>query len=211
MASSPPQTKAEMKKWFEEGRFPSSLSKELLWASILFKLDQFGSAMDEKRSAVAKEQQKLETASQEVQNALNMIQELTEKVTELQEAEKIHAAALDTLRAELEGWDQLDITSMQALAQSAVEMETEMAAQLQDQLLNDKNGLLALSEDGGGPKLSFLLNCFGAGEVTIQTLKDLSSEDFMMISVKELEERMVNIPRDQQIVVLYAQERLNQG
>jgi hypothetical protein len=211
MASSPPQTKAEMKKWFEEGRFPSSLSKELLWASILFKLDQFGSAMDEKRSAVAKEQQKLETASQETQNALRMIQELNEKVTGLRVVENFHATALETLQAELKEWEELNITSMKVLAQSAVEMEKELVSQLQDQLLTDRNDLLALNEDGDGPKLSFLLNCFGAGEETIRELKDLSSMEFVMISVKELEERMVNLPRDQHIVVLYAQERLNHG
>ena len=211
MLSAPSLTKREIKERFEDGSLPLSFSQTPLWASVLSKLDRLQPKIERQHSAIAEEQRKLEVASRETQNALRMIQELSEKVSHFEEAERVHAAAVQTLRDELQEWQELDIDSLKVFAQSAADVEKKLVTQLEDQLLNDKDGLFALTDESEEPKLSLLLNCFGARKDSIQALKDVSSVDLAMISVGELKELMANLPRDQQNVILYTQERLLYG
>jgi hypothetical protein len=55
------------------------------------------------------------------------------------------------------------------------------------------------------------LNAFGADARTIQALADLDSMDFIDLKEEELKKMVAKLPRDQQIVVLYAHERLDRG
>ena len=113
-----------------------------------------------------------------------------------------------TFQEELDEWQQWS-GALRAFAQSAAEVEIELISELEAQLINDREGLFALCEKG--PKLSLLLNCFGACTETVLTLEHLNSMDLMVISPEELKSLIVNLPRDQQIAALYTQERLSYG
>ena len=199
-----------MKLWFEEGRLPCGFSQEPIWDSILAKLKRFDSEMTTRKSTILEKQQRKKLISQEIQSALETIQKLAIKISQLEEEERSHAAAEETLQAELEAWQKLDVSILKSFVQSAADMENELVRQLEFQLARDREGLLSLREEGG-PKLGLLLNCFGADEKSIRALKDLSSMDLLMITGDEFNMLMADIPRNQHIAVLYAQERLLHG
>ena len=131
--SSLPPTKREIKKLFQGGRLPSSFSQTSLWVAILSNLDRLQLKIENQHSAIAEEQNKLEMASRETQNTLRVIQELTQKVRHFEEAQRVHAAAIQTLQDELQQWKKLNIASLKKFAQLAADVEKELVTQLEDQ------------------------------------------------------------------------------
>ena len=85
-----------------------------------------------------------------------------------------------------------------------------LVAQLEAQLDNDRECLFALKERES-PKLSLLMNCFGADARTIQALPDLGSMELAASHIDEIKPLVAALPREQQIVVLYTQDRLIHG
>ena len=172
MASNPLLTEAEMEKWFEEGRIPCSFSQQQTWASVLTKLDRFERQRDQKISAIIEEQRKKKIAVDEILVTQTLIQELSEKVTQFQKAVRHHEDTERSLQEEVDEWQELNILSLKAFAESASKMEEKLVSQLEVQLARDREGLFPLQQKKS-PKLGLLLNCFGAGSGTIQALSEL--------------------------------------
>ena len=97
-----------------------------------------------------------------------------------------------------------------AFVQVAAQVEMELVSQMEAQLIKNRESLLPLRE-AGAPKLGLLLNCFGADAKTIEKLAGLGSLDLSFLSAAELESLLVDLPRGQQIIALYTQERLIHG
>ena len=201
MASATLPTKEEMREWFEDGRLPCSLSVQLIWEDVLVSLTQLDATVAHQREAITEEQQKQENAAQR-------IQEPRAQPAAFEEDEKSSSVRIQTLRAELEVFQKLDMAKLIHFLESAAEVEKELVRQLETQLEEDRQSLFALKEKESSPKLSLLLNAFGADARTIQALADLDSMDFMALREEELKKIMAKLPRDQQIVVFYTQERL---
>jgi hypothetical protein len=193
--------KAEMRKWFEDGRLPCSL--QLLWEPVLASLDELSTLVRDKKEELEKVQQKKENSHQQTQ-------EFRHQLATSEEAEKSFEKREKILMAQLEDLQRLDVANWVPFVQSAAEVEKELVSQLETQLVEDRESLFALNEEGS-PKLSLLLNAFGADERTIQTLADLRSMDLIPLRDEELKEKMVKLLRYQQTVVLYTQERLVHG
>ena len=189
-----------MTQWFEDGRLPCSFSPQLLWEPILEKMDHLDQIVANKRNDISNEQQAKKKASQRVQSTKEEIEELRCRLSDLQEEERFHAEKEKTLQTEVEGIQQLDVATLRPFIQAAAQAEREIVSQLEDQLaLNDI----------GSPKLSLLLNCFGADTNTIQTLQDLRSMN--LLSRGEVESMISGLSKDQQIAVLYTRERVKKG
>ena len=82
------------------------------------------------------------------------------------------------------------------------------------QLEKDRDGLFALRDDNGralegSPKLSLLMNCFGAELEPIRELSHLNSMELCL--EEEVRELVSSLPNDQQTIVLYTQEYLLRG
>ena len=209
LAAAHPQ-KEEVEKWLEDGRLPCSFSLQLLWEPILAQLDDFDLAMAKKRSAIAHEQQEKEKASQGVQSTQEDMEKLRHQLDGFQEEERSHAEKEKLLQAELKALEKIDVATLRSLVECAAKAEKKLVAQVEAQLEDDKEGLLALSAEGS-PKLSLLLNCFGADANTIQALRDLSSEGLVSCEMDDLKPMISALPKPQQIVALYTRERLKEG
>ena len=103
----------------------------------------------------------------------------------------------------------LNLASLEPFVRSAVQMERKLISQMEAQLEDDKEGLCSLYR--GGTKLGLLLNCFGAHVETIQMLRNLSSAELLLCGDSEVESLINQLPKDQQIVVLYTRDRLEKG
>ena len=199
-----------MKQWFEDGRLPCSLSPQLLWEPIVAQLDRFDHILDNKKNAITSKQQEKEEASQEAQNTRKEMEKLRCQLDGFEEKERSLAEQEKALRIELEALYELDIDGIRVFAQSAAQVEKDVVSQLEAQLAEDREGLFALNEKES-PKLGLLLNCFGAEAGTIQSLPDLNSEDLIWGADEDVESMVSGLPRDQQIVVLFTQDRLKEG
>ena len=206
--ASPLPTHSELKDSFVSGRLPCSFSQEPLWPSTIAELERFDPKMAQLQSDIAAEGLKRDEIVQETQKTEEHIQELKERVIRLKEAEQVHSANEKKLQEELEQCKRLDILTFKQFAESAARKERELVTQLEAELVEQKE-LLSYQEEG--PKLSLLLNCFGAGEETIQALKHLTSEDLIDLLAEDFKKLIDKLPRDQQIVALYTQERLSYG
>ena len=149
-------------------------------------------------------------AFQSAQAAQRTILELQTQVSQFQEVQHFHSNRKNALCMELKEFKEVDLLALKAFVQSAAQLESELVDQLDVQLLVDREALLSL-EEAGGPKLGLLLNCFGAEEGTIRKLAGLRSMDLSMLNGEEMRSQLANLPKAQQIIVLYAQERLIHG
>ena len=213
MASSAPETtKQEMIQRFEDGRLPCAFPEEPFWKSILGHLNRFETEQAQRRSAAAEEQRKRQEASNRIKAAQKSIRQLQTEVTSYEKAVQAHANKEKALQAELEERKEVEseVAALRAFAELAVPVEENLASQLEAQLAKDREGLLTLHQQGG-PKLSLLLNCFGAEPITIQALGRYSSMDLAMFDSKEVQSLIASLPQRQQSVVLYTQERLIHG
>ena len=104
--------------------------------------------------------------------------------------------------------DHLNATALKKFVQLAAVVEKELVSQLEVQLAENRNGLLALSGEGS-PKLSLLLNCFGANLETIHRFRHYDSMD--LLSIRKEKWELTSLPKDQRTVVLYTRERLKKG
>ena len=210
MASLPRPTQEQMQQCFENGRMPCSFSTQLLWSFALTQIEQLDQSMTTKRAAITKEQQKRMQASQGANAAKREVQRLLSQIAAFEEAERAHIEAEKTLLVELKECQELDVAALKSFVSFAAKVERELVPQMEAQLKIDRDGLFAL-KDRESPKLSLLMNCFGADARTIQALPDLDSMDLAASHIDEVKTLVAALPRDQQIVVLYTQERLLQG
>ena len=210
MASLTRPTEEQMEQWFEDGRLPCSFSVQLLWSHALTQLEQLDQRVVTKRAAITKEQQKRTEASQFANVAKREMQKLLSQIAAFEEAERTHAEAEKALLGELEECQELDVADLKPFVRSAAKVERQLVSRMEVQLVSDRDGLFALKERKS-PKLSLLMNCFGADARTIQALPVLDSMDLAASHENEVKTLVAALPRDQQIVVLYTQERLLQG
>ena len=210
MASLPRPTQEQMKLWFEDGRLPCCLSTQLLWSHVLTQLEQLDQIMATKRAAITKEQQKRMQASQGANAAKREMEKLRSQIAAFEEEERAHSEAEKALLVQLEEFQKLDVAALKPFVSSAAKVEQELVFQMEAQLENDREGLFALKERES-PKLSLLMNCFGADARTIQALPDLDSMELAASHESEVKRLVATLPRDQQIIVLYTQDRLIHG
>ena len=210
LAESPHPSRKEMKQRFEKGRLPCSFSDQLLWDPLLPRLTRLETDQTRIRQSIAEQQQKRREAAQGAFRVQRDIKALHLELAAFSKAEQFHSNQEDELLSELNQLKTLDINSLARFIKSAAQVEKELVKQLEAQLVQDRDELSALHEKRS-PKLSLLLNCFGANEETIQALEQFKSVDLTTLSVEELKPFLTDLPREQQIVVLYTQERLVNG
>ena len=199
-----------MKTRFEDGRLPCSFTLHLLWEPVDAQLAQFDLKIANKKAELAIAQQRREEASQGAKDTDQAIKELQLQLITFQEAEQTQAAVEASLLAELNEWEMLDTIALKAFAQSAAKWERELVSQLESQLEADRDGLCALGGENS-PKLSLLMNCFGAEPKTIRALSDLDSMNLAGCLAEEIQLLVSALSREQQIVVFYTQDRLLHG
>ena len=173
----------QMKLMFQNGRIPCSFSLQLLWEPILTQLDHFNQALAKKRDTITN-----------------------------QKGEPLPAEEEKTLLAEIEEDQLLGIDAYLPFVRSAAQMEKKLVLHLERQLEKDRNCLSGLLGERRTPKLSLLLNCFGADAETIRTLGEFNSEKLLMLDNKDLKSGPMEYLRgEQQVIVLYTRERLKKG
>jgi hypothetical protein len=210
MASVPRPAEKQMKQWLEDGRLPCYFSIKLLWSQVLTQLEQLDQSIATKRAAIAKEQQQRMQASQGANAAKREMKKLRSQIAAFEKAERAHAEAEKDLLAELEECQKMDVAALKPFVLSVAMVERKLVTQLEAQLVNDRECLFALKERES-PKLSLLMNCFGADARTIQALRDFDSMELAASSIIEINLMVAALPREQQIVVLYTQDRLIHG
>ena len=195
-----------VKQWLEDGRLPCSFSLQPLWETILAQLD----ALIKKRNAITNENLKKMKASEGVQLTQQKIERLRGRLDAFKEKERSHAEKELTLLTELSEYEKLNVAKLKPFVRLAAQMERKLVSQMETKLEEDTDGLFPLNEEGS-PKLGLLLNCFGAEANTIQALRNLSSAELLLCGDSEVESMIWALPKDQQIVVLYARDRLEKG
>ena len=209
LASAHPEAE-EMEQWFEDGRLPCSFSQKLLWAPLLDQLDHLDQILADKRTRFADTQQKRENASQAVQSTQQEMEKLRVQLDTLQKKEAILVEREKHLQAQLQDFQELDVVALRPFVQLAAQVEQKLVCQLEAKLVEDKESLIPLSEKGG-PKMSLLLNCFGAEAETIKVLRDVSSSEMLSYAERDVDRMVWALPKHQQIAVLYTRERLKEG
>ena len=200
----------EMAERMEDGRLPCAFSPQPVWEPILAQIDRVHLEQQQRKSAIASEQQTRQAINTRAQEIEQKIQQLSLQVAGLKEEEKLSAQKEETLQAEMEERERLNLPALRTFVQSAAEVEKQLILRLEEQLQEDRECLLPLQAEDG-PKLGLLLNCFGSNAETISALKELSSMDLALLTSKEVEPLLSDLPRDQQITVLYTRERLLHG
>jgi hypothetical protein len=170
-------------------------------------LDQIDQTTDMK-NAITKEQQKVGNAVQGVQSIKQEIEKLKSQLIAPEEAKRSHADKEKALLAELGELQQLDLDAFLPFVRSAAQVEKELVSELEAQLVKGRKCLAPLNGTAR-PKLSLLLNCFGASVGTIRSLPLLDSKS--LISSKEEKLKEIGLSMDQQIILLYTRERLLEG
>jgi hypothetical protein len=189
---------------------PCSFSLQPLWEPILAQLDHFEQALISKRNAITRKQLKKMEASQRVQFTQEKIEELHDQLDAFKEKERSLADKERTLLAELKEYEKRNLATLKPFVRSAALMERKLVSQMEAKLEEGTDGLFSLNKEGS-PKLGLLLNCFGAEANTIQALRNLSSADLLSYGDSEVESMVWALPKDQQIVVLYARDQLEKG
>ena len=203
-----PPRKEDLKQWFEDGRLPCSFSTQLPLQPILAQLDHLEQFFIKKREAIVTEQQEKEKAFIGAQTSSKKLEEVSLELSAFEEAVLSHEEKEKSLLAELEPFQKLDMIAFRLFVQSAAQVEKDLVSQLEAQLANGMEALFALNEEGS-PKLSLLLNCFGAEAGTIQVLSShLNSVGLVFSDDEEVKSMISVLPRDQQIVVLNTRDRL---
>ena len=183
---------------------------ELLFGDSVPLVDHFEQALINKRNAITRQQLKKMKASQRVQSTQQKIEKLHGQLDAFKEKERSHADKERTLRAELKEYEKRNLATLKPFVRSTALMERKLVSQMEAKLEGGTDGLFSLNEKGS-PKLGLLLNCFGAEANTIQALRNLSSADLLSYGDSEVESMVWALPKDQQIVVLYARDRLEKG
>ena len=210
MASSPCLQNENLQKCFMDGRLPCSFSLQLLWEPVIAQLEHFGQKVAAKESAIIRLQQKRNESFRNACSAKQHIQELSDRLMAFEEEEHRCEEEEEILKKELEELEEMDIISLLPFVRSAAKVEKQLVFELEDKLSKDRDGLFALHEEGS-PKLSLLMNCFGAEKRTIKQLQDLNSKNFISHNMAEVNLLVSALPRVQQTVVRYTQERLKSG
>ena len=203
-----PKSDEMMQISFENGSLPCSFS--LLWKPVIARLQQVEEKQESGKLAVIEEQQKKEEARLGVEKTQEEILNLQDRLARFKEEEQIHSDTEKLLQAELEEFELLGIAALRRFVLSAAQIEEKLVSQMEVQLEQGRENLLALKEEGG-PKLGLLLNCFGADLETIQTFSALRSKELANLSREEVKYFAAKLPKEQQIVVLYTRNRLLLG
>ena len=133
---------------------------------VIARLQQFEEKQESRKSAVSEAQQKKEEARLGVEKTQQQILNLQNRQTAFEEEEQLHSDTEKLLQTEIEEFEKLDIAALRSFVLSAAQIfEERLVSQLEVQLEQGRENLLAFEEEGG-PKLSLLLNCFGADSET---------------------------------------------
>ena len=200
--------KTEMGERFEKGQLPCSFGYG--WTDVLLKLEQIERDHDHlKQRVIVEELAKEEEASQEINALQVMIQGLKDQIAKRLEDTQEHKNRARDHQSKLDEWEkrELDVHTLQEFALAADENEKKLLIQLKTLISEGCSGRV----DNCRPKLGLLLNCFGADEKTIEALEELSCANLLQLSEDEVSFYLEELSRPQQIIVLYAQERLQFG